>query len=197
MYDQLTLSISEVINRAADGRSIEPVVIEVRGDHAYRNRGKGHSGCGFALSSGEECRAAMFAPQHLSLPPSLNVVGSRGGHHTYRAFKEAWEGALRAELVRSGLPAGWVKVDNEPPSGTPQIRTISVEARLCFPVARFARDQGNYRWGLEKCLGDALERGGWLNDDCIYPERCFDFGGLEIEHRPGQAWTRMMLFPSL
>lgn len=141
--------------------------------------------------------AAMFAVQHLSLPLSLNVVGSRGGHHTYRTAKAAWEQVLHDELTRSGLPAGWMKPDNMPAPGTTMITSIYVEGMICFPVARFAHDQGNFRWFLEKCLGDALARGGWLEDDSIHPVRRYEFGGLEIEHRPGEAWTRLMLFPSL
>lgn len=140
--------------------------------------------------------AAMFAPQHLSLPLSLNVVGSRGGHHTYRAAKAAWEQILLTELTRSGLPAGWSKPDNTPVPGTPMIASIYVEGRVCFPIAR-ERDQGNSRWWLEKVLGESLERGGWLEADTFHPVKRYEFGGLEIEHRPGEAWTRLMLFPSL
>lgn len=191
--------MSELTDHVASGRSIDPVVIEISGDHAYKDRGKHRSGCGFVMPDGSTCMAAMFATQHLSLPLSLNVVGSRGGHFTYKTSKSAWEQVIHDELVRTGLPRGWSKPKEGfvAEHGTTRLTMITVEARLCFPVARFARDQGNFRWFLEKCLGDCLDRGGWLEDDSIYPVRRYEFGGLEIEHRPGEAWTRMMLFPSV
>jgi hypothetical protein len=193
---------------------LEPVMITIRGHHTYKNRGKGKIGCGHLMANGKECRKAMFHRDHLSLPLSLNVVGSRGGHQTYRTAKAAWEELWCEQLEASGLPAGWREGATP---GTPKIQAISVEALLCFPIKRHARDQGNFRWFLEKSLGDALVKGygfstgskakgdyewhqvnpgGWLEDDSIYPTRRFDFGGLEIQQTPGEAWTRIVILPS-
>lgn len=133
---------------------------------------------------------AKTSATHLGLPPSLNVIGSRGGHHTYNALKVAWEEILRAELNITGLPAGW---GPEAAAGTPKIRSIHAEGVCCFPRAN-AKDQGNFRWFLEKVVGDTLEAGGWIKDDSFWPVVRFEFGGLQFEHRLGEFWTRVMLF---
>lgn len=68
-------------------------------------------------------------------------------------------------------------------------RLMSVEATavLFFPVAR-RRDEGNYRWLLEKALGDALVNGGWLPDDT--PDR-YRFSRVEFSR--GDSLTRVRI----
>lgn len=174
---------------------IEPVDIEVRWDHPYKNRGKNKSGCGHALADGSTCMAAQAAPEHLGLPLSLNMVGSRGGHFTYKTFKEAWEEVLIERLRSTPLPAGWETEIWTPEPGTPKIETIYVEALLTFPMQRAGRDQGNFRWFVEKCLGDALVKGGWLEDDSYWPVRHYECGGLQMQYEKGVGSTRLMLMP--
>lgn len=128
---------------------------------------------------------------HLSLPISLNEIGSRGGHFTYAAFKKAWEEVLLIELSRSGWPRGW-KV-----AGEERIECVMAEGVICFPkMPTRGRDQGNFRWFLEKVLGDALTQGGYIEDDSYWPIRRFEFGNLDMQHVQGEAWTQIMLLPS-
>lgn len=160
------------------------VEIIVRGDHPYRSRGKNKNGCAVRLADGSECRKAKTHPDHLGIPLSLNVIGSRGGHHTYNAFKVAWQEVIAAQLETIGFPKGLYN-------------SISAESLICFPkMPRVGRDQGNFRWLLEKCLGDALTLGGWIPDDSYWPERHFEHGGLQMTYEPGVMYTRIMLFPS-
>lgn len=200
--------------------SITPVDLLIQGDHAYKNRGARKSGCGHLMPSGKPCMKAMDWRGHLSHPISLNVFLKQGGVFEYRKFKAAWEELICEQLEASGLPAGW-REDASP--GTPRITLINAETLVCFPIHR-GRDAGNFRWFVEKCLGDALSSGyswsekvqdpehpsstkkikvvhvvnpgGWIEDDTIHPVRRFDHGGLDIVVRPNEAWTRITLFPS-
>ncbi len=54
------------------------------------------------------------------------------------------------------------------------------------------RDQGNYRVIVEKALGDALVRHGYLSKDTWSR---YEFGGLQAVHTPGRSWLRLMIFP--
>ena len=63
---------------------------------------------------------------------------------------------------------------------------------MCFPT-RVRRDQGNYRFILEKALGDALKEGGWLEDDNW---ALFEFGNLGYVYEKGRSWTEVVIFPS-
>lgn len=168
-----------------------PVLIEVRAEHVFKNRGKGKNGCGFVLPNGSECRAAASHEMHLGMPLSLNRMGSRGSHHTYRTYKEAWQSALTHQLQQSALVAGW----HDDSGILPRIESITAEGMICFPLHRKDRDQGNFRWFLEKCLGDALVKGGWLQDDSYWPQMHYEFGGLQMCVEPGTAYTQIMLFP--
>lgn len=105
-------------------------------------------------------------------PPSLNQVGSRGAPWAYRAAKKRWQATISGLLLESGLPHG--------------LEHVHATAILLFPVDR-KRDEGNYRWLLEKALGDALQP-TWLDDDT--PER-FTFGAVTFGHGP--ACTRLRL----
>ncbi len=62
---------------------------------------------------------------------------------------------------------------------------VTANALLRFPTRR-RRDEGNFRWLLEKALGDALQNGGWLPDDT--PE-FYLFGRCQFDPEPGPART--------
>lgn len=185
--------MGELVAESTDRSALHPIVIEIRQVHGYRSKGTRKNGCAVKLADGSVCNQAKAAELHLGLPLSLNVVGSRGGYHTYNNFKEAWEEVLLKELAASGLPAGW---HADAPDGALKIDTISAEGQVCFPIMRKDRDQGNFRWFIEKCLGDALVKGGYLIDDSYWPERHYEFGCLDITHESRVAYTRLMLFPS-
>jgi hypothetical protein len=99
-------------------------------------------------------------------PPSLNALMYRNWR-VHQRVKKQWQGLFGMALLASPLP----KVH------TPEIpRAIYAKAEMWFP-ARRKRDEGNYRSIVEKCLGDALVDGNYLDDDT--PDK-FRFGGLEI-----------------
>lgn len=103
-----------------------------------------------------------------TVPPSLNAL--QYGHWTRtRKQKRAWQSELEILLMAAGAPRGW--------------KSAHASATLRFPQGR-RRDEGNYRYLLEKALGDALVNGGWLPDDT--PEH-FRFGRVLIEADPGPA----------
>lgn len=82
------------------------------------------------------------------VPPSLNVVGSRGkSHWAFTNAKKKWEGMFFIALLESKVPKDLLSVD--------------AEAVLTFPSKR-VRDEGNFRMMLEKALGDIMVTGGWL-----------------------------------
>jgi hypothetical protein len=101
-------------------------------------------------------------------------------HRAYQALKHAWQETLTIALQESGLPRG--------------LDSVMVEGLIGFPD-RAERDQGNFRWLVEKALGDALQAGGWIVSDCFFPVPCYEFGGLRAEHTPGRSWLRLMVFP--
>ena len=98
----------------------------------------------------------------------------------YQGLKHAWQSTFLAALTASSLPRG--------------LEAVMVEAMVGFPT-RAERDQGNYRWMIEKALGDALVEGGFLASDCFYPVSRYEFGGLQAVHASGASWLRLMLFP--
>jgi len=108
------------------------------------------------------------------VPPSLNRLGTRGSRWTVTRQKTRWQDIFEQLLMASGLLR-----DQEQIRATAQIR---------LPVRR-RRDEGNYRWLLEKALGDALVNGRWLPDDT--PEY-FTFGEVTFEE-PGPARTTVTL----
>lgn len=107
-------------------------------------------------------------------PPSLNRVGTRSNHWAVRDAKNRWQGIFEQILMGANLERGRER--------------IHATASLRLPVRR-TRDEGNYRWMLEKALGDALVNGRWLPDDT--PEH-FTFGGVSFE-APGPARTTVTL----
>lgn len=147
--------------------SLAPVLLRHEQDHPWTRRSR--RGCAV-------CDRARSAPQHLGAPPSLNIFGS-GNRRVYQEWKKAWSDVF-AELLRtSPLPR--------------PVAHIQVEGRVCFPD-RKARDQGNYRFLLEKALGDTLTAGGWLLDD---DWSRFEFGNLAYVYEKGRSWTELVLFP--
>lgn len=108
-------------------------------------------------------------------PPSLNIFGSGGNHWAYQTHKRNWQERISDALKATDLPG---------------CSHILVEGQMCFPDRR-VRDQGNYRYLIEKALGDALVRGGWLADDSWSQ---YEFGGLGYRYEKGQRWTRLILF---
>lgn len=69
--------------------------------------------------------------------------------------------------MASGLPRGQERIE--------------AWATLRFPT-RGRRDEGNFRWMLEKALGDALTNGRWLADDSTEQ---FRFYLIKIERELG------------
>lgn len=110
-------------------------------------------------------------------PPSLNTFGSGGNHWTYQKHKHDWQDRIRTALT---------------PTDLPRCRHILVEGQMCFPDRR-VRDQGNYRYLIEKALGDVLKE-HWLDDD---DWGSFEFGGLQYRYAKGESWTRLLLFATL
>lgn len=114
---------------------------------------------------------------HLELhetPPSLNryAGGPRG---PYFREKAKWQKQISTALMAAGVPRGLGKV--------------TATATMTFPTRR-KRDEGNLRFLLEKALGDALVKGGWIEDDT---GDCFSFGRIEFDAEPGDALTRIEL----
>lgn len=158
---------------------IEPVELLIERNHAFKRKkpdpvtGKKRIGC-------EVCGHAQLHRDHLGAPPSMNSGNHSMQPHAYQALKHAWQEALTAGLEASGLPRG--------------LEAVTAEGLIGFPTLA-VRDGGNYRWMIEKALGDALVAGGWLEDDCFYPVSRYEFGGIQAVHAPDQSWLRLMLFP--
>ena len=141
------------------------------------------SGCaGFRRQQGcEHCGLAKADLAHFGAPPSYNAVGtgrgSSGAAMVGANLKQAWERLLRELLAESGLPKS--------------LGGVYVEGEITFPD-RSRRDQGNYRVILEKALGDALVKGGWLKDD---DWTRYEFGQLTQRYQLGESATRLTIFP--
>lgn len=58
-----------------------------------------------------------------------------------------------------------------------------------FPLQR-GRDEGNFRWMLEKALGDALVTGRWLSDDT---GGRFSTGAVTFETERGPKRTTLRI----
>jgi hypothetical protein len=95
-------------------------------------------------------------------PPSFNEVGHTGNRWAWTKAKKLWQRDMETGLMVNQVPRGLV--------------SVTAAAILHFPTKR-RRDEGNYRTLLEKCLGDALVNGGWLDDDT--PDQ-FRFMGVEF-----------------
>lgn len=131
--------------------------------------GKRRLGC-------ERCGLPKLHPDHLGGPPSLNMFGS-GAQRVFQAQKKTWQQLLTSHLYEVGLPK--------------PCQRIVVEGTATFPD-RGRRDQGNYRFLLEKALGDALTAGGWLEDD---DWARYEFGNLAYAYEKGVSSTTLRLYP--
>lgn len=148
---------------------MEPVVIELTQHHPYKR--KPTRGCAV-------CGEAKLHHDHLGAPTSFQAATGSGNQFAYQAMKKAWESLCLEQLRQSGLPT--------------ELSRVFVEGEVTFPD-RKRRDQGNHRFMLEKALGDALVRGGWLQDD-TWEE--YEFGGLSAKYEKGVSRTRLMVFPT-
>lgn len=108
-------------------------------------------------------------------PVSLNQGGMRAHHLKQYRLKHGLQRDLEALLMAERLPRG--------------MRYVTASASLRFPVRR-RRDEGNFRWLLEKALGDALVNGGWLPDDTPANYR---FATVTFEPEPGPPRTMLSL----
>lgn len=172
---------------------LEPVRIEVvRGCHfkakgcamcgaPKSSRAHGKDGaCSFRAQRGcERCGLPKNAQHHLGAPPSMNAWGRSGDGFKYMNIKDQWQEVFKSRLEEARLPKG--------------LRRVYAEGEATFPD-RARRDQGNFRVLIEKALGDALTKGGWLEDD---DWSSYEFGNLTQVHEAGQAATRIVLFPVL
>lgn len=155
----------------------QPVEIIHRRDHKLVKGPKGSRGCKAILADGSTCGRAKTDPVHHGPPPSLNASGSGGNHFAYQEAKKRWQAMLTELLDATDLP--------RPCAG------VLVEGRCCFPD-RIRRDQGNFRYFIEKALGDALVAGGWLADD---DWDHYEFGGLAKTYERGESWIQLMIVP--
>jgi len=138
------------------------------GDHVFR----GQRGCA-------RCGRNKGDWAHFGAPRSFNnfVVGP-GQAMAMTGEKQTWESIFVSLLAATRLPRG--------------LGGVYAEGEITFPDERTDRDQGNFRVVIEKALGDALQRGGWLeNDDWTR----YEFGQLSQRFQPGESATRITIFP--
>lgn len=163
---------------AEPGEHVEPVELVHTRAHRFVKEQRA-KGCGHVLESGKRCGRAKTNPLHHGPPPSLNVQGSGANHFAYQNAKKAWMERLTELLEGSDLPRG--------------LAGVFVEGEATFPD-RIRRDQGNFRYFVEKALGDALKAGQWIEDDDW--ER-YEFGRLAKRYEKGVASMRLMIFPNV
>lgn len=178
---------------------VEPVQLEIVRACQFKAKGCGRCGlpkankvhhkpekggtCEFQRKLGcANCGGNKGAVEHYGAPKSFNVVASgqgSGNAMIYANMKKTWQELLTQKLVESRLPRG--------------LGRVFAEGEITFPDQREDRDQGNFRIVIEKALGDALERGGWLpRDDWTH----YEFGGLTQRYQKGESATRIVLFPA-
>lgn len=111
------------------------------------------------------------------VPPSMNSVSSgyRGNPYVAARLKRQWEGIFAVLFMAARLPRG--------------LTMVEASASLRFPVKR-PRDEGNFRMVLEKVLGDALVKGGFISDDT--PD-FYRFSQLQFEDAKGPKRTTVFL----
>lgn len=114
-------------------------------------------------------------------PPSLNTIATRGNRWAVTRAKKRWEGIFMVLLMekKASIAAPLPR----------RLTRVTAAAMLRFPT-RHRRDEGNYRWMLEKALGDALQKGGYLADDT--PE-FFTFQAVQFDPERGPAQTSVTL----
>lgn len=160
-----------------EGTPVEPVTIRHVRDHRFKKKpvpeGKEKPSPGCAV-----CNAGKTRMVHVGSPPSLNAGGSGGNHFIYQAQKGGWEEVILERLAETTLPRGLARVH--------------ATGLICFD-RRGRRDQGNFRVLIEKALGDALVRGGYLRDD---DWDHYEFGDLRMTSEKGVAWTEFEIVGS-
>lgn len=108
------------------------------------------------------------------VPPSLNAIATHGTHWPYTKAKKRWQEIIEGLLLVSKLPP---------------MERVSASAELTFPT-RQRRDTGNFRFMLEKALGDALVNAGKLADDDA--DR-YSFGHVTMGYEKGHRMTVIRL----
>lgn len=108
------------------------------------------------------------------VPPSLNAEGRSHPKAQHRIKKDMQE-QLEVLLMSCGLPR--------------DLNRVEAWAEMRFPT-RKRRDEGNFRWMLEKALGDALTNGRWLADDTADQYR---FYLVKFDPEPGRKRTILTL----
>jgi hypothetical protein len=117
----------------------------------------------------------MVAFEVPHIPPSMNDIVGQGTRWRYTKAKRDWTAILKPAIVRAGLE--------------PCDRIVAV-GEITFPT-RAKHDQGNYRFMLEKALGDVLQD-GWLPDDSWDH---YEFSDLTCRYEKGVRRTRICLMP--
>lgn len=120
--------------------------------------------------------AAEYMIEIDQTPPSMNDIIGQGSRWRYTSAKSKWGVLLISRINALSIP--------------PCTR-VYVEGQVTFPT-RTKHDQGNYRFLLEKALGDALQSAGVLADD---DWDSYEFGGLSKAYEKGVRRTRLMLMP--
>lgn len=145
--------------------------------HRQKNVEEGKPYCAFRRQLGcARCGEPKSSTDHLGAPESFNVFAGRDPN-VYRTIIGRWSAALEPLLEASGLPR---PLDAVKASGTATFPDVS------------DRDQGNYRVIVEKALGDALVKGGWLTSD---DWTRYEFGDLSYAYEPGVSQTVLVVGP--
>lgn len=159
------------VKAAAEGGPLTYDLRHVR-EHPFEKRGEGgrkSPGCAI-------CRRGKLDMAHVGTPQSIRGFGSGANHFQYQTMKHKWQDRLSALLFDAAVPTG--------------LAHVLAEGQVCFPDRR-RRDQGNYRFILEKALGDALTEGLWLPDD---DWDHYEFGRLRYAYAPREAWTALTIY---
>lgn len=112
------------------------------------------------------------------LPPSMNESrggGYQGNRHAQHRVKKDLEGQLFVALMQGHVPRG--------------LSRVTASAVLTFPTRR-TRDPGNFRYMLEKALGDILKKQRYLEDD---DESRFKFDDVTTAYEKGVRLTTVTL----
>lgn len=96
------------------------------------------------------CRYAKSNLIHHAFPASTRTWGSGGNRGAYQTENDAWQAIFLDLLEKSGLPTG--------------LKRVSVEAEYTWPK-KMRIDKDNFRYPCSKFLGDALQAGGYIEDD--------------------------------
>lgn len=121
------------------------------------------------------CGRPKSHADHLGAPESFNAFAGRDPN-VYRSMIDRWSPVLSELLEASGLPKG--------------LERVEASGEVSFGDAT-ERDQGNHRVIVEKALGDALVRGGWLVSD-VWSR--YTFGDLRLAE-DGSNRTRLFVVP--